>query len=192
MPSTLGETSDRPFRWSNEQFLALIEAGIVPNGNGIELIDGQLMETGPQGECHLLLFWALQRALASFGGFDKGLAVRPTVVLHGGNVFDPEFAILSRSYRPESGLPKASDVLFVAEVAVSALRYDLGAKKSAYAVAGIRDYWVVDGNRRGVWAFSDPVNGAYLCEEFFGAESDIQVPVLGKMISLASIFPTMG
>ena len=42
------------------------------------------------------------------------------------------------------------------EVADSSLAYDLGAKASLYAAAGIADYWVVDVVNRRLHVFRDP------------------------------------
>jgi hypothetical protein len=70
-----------------------------------------------------------------------------------------------------------------------ALTQYLGVKKSAYAASNILIYWVVDGIKRGVWVFTEPVAGIYESEIFFESDAEIDLPVLGRTLYLASIFP---
>jgi Uma2 family endonuclease len=179
----------KPFRWSTERYLALVGSGIMPETPRIELIEGQVVETMPQGGLHMFLFAALQRAFASIDGFERGLVVQPTVVVGEGNVFDPEFAFLRPAALAVEQVPTAKDVLMVVEVAVSSKAYDLGAKKAAYAAAGIPVYWVVDGLADGVWCFERPLSGRYDAETFVARDQAVMVPTLGSTVELKQIFP---
>ena len=86
-------------------------------------------------------------------------------------------------------LPRGDEVLWVVEVSVSSRRIDLGAKKAAYAGASVPDYWVVDALKRGVWAFTEPVDGEYRAARFFPAGEAIIVPVIGATLDTGTIFP---
>ena len=145
-----------PLVWSNDRFLALVASGVIGEGPGLELIDGQIIATLPQGELHRFLFFALQSALAAMGAFQGGLRVQPTIQVAEGQTYDPEFALLRPDALRLRRLPLGDEVLWVVEVSVSSRANDLGPKKAAYARADIPDYWVVDAVGRGVWTFSDP------------------------------------
>lgn len=189
MPSRREEIAVKPFSWSSERYLAMVEAGIMPEGRGIELLDGQLVETMPQGKIHWFIYVALQRVFASLGAFGKGLVVQPTIILGPQNVVDPEFAVLVEPFEPDLNLPPASQILLVVEVSVTSLAYDLNEKKAAYASSGIPEYWVFDGVRSGVWAFSDPRDGQYHTEQFHQASGELTLPQDGGTVSLSSVFP---
>ncbi len=178
-----------PLRWSTERYLALVESGVIEEGRGVELIDGQVVIAMPQGELHDFVFYALQRVFAAAGIFDEGLVVQPTLTLGAADVYDPEFAVIRKGAIGRRGLPKGEDVLWTVEVAVSSLRTDLGVKKTAYAAAGIPDYWVVDATGLGIWAFSRPEGGVYLEERWVAAGDSIDLPVLGATIDTGNIFP---
>lgn len=177
-----------PLRWSNERYLALVESGAIAEGHGVELIDGQVTTSTSQGKLHGFSFLALQRAFATMGAFANGLSVQPTVIVAEGEVYDPEFVLLRLEYTA-TDLPQAADLLWVIEVSVTSRRTDLGAKKAAYACAGIPTYWVVDAIKRGVWVFTNPVDGEYRNGVFAPAGESIQVPVLGTPLDSATIFP---
>ena len=178
-----------PLVWSNARYLALVESGVIEEGRGVELIDGQIVSTMPQGEFHQFIFFALQVAFESMGAAGRGLRTQPTVQIAEGQTFDPEFALL----RPEAlrlrRLPRGDEVLWAVEVSVSSRRIDLGPKKAAYARAGVPDYWVVDAVKGGVWTFSDPREGAYREERLALPGETIPVPVLGKPLDVAALFP---
>jgi Uma2 family endonuclease len=178
-----------PLRWSTERYLALVESGVIEDGRGIELIDGQIVVATPQGELHYFVFYALQGVLAAMGAFDKGLVSRPTVVLRDGDTYDPEFALLRPEAIGRRGLPTAADLLWTVEVSVSSLRTDLSVKKAAYAAAGVPHYWVVDAVGRGVWAFSEPLGGEYGQATFVQAEGSLPVPTLEDRLRLEAIVP---
>lgn len=183
---TVGEPA--PLRWSNERYLALVESGVIEETRQIELIDGQVVISMPQGKLHNLLFLALQRAFSAMGLFVRGLAVQTTVVLREGNTYDPEFALLRAEYDP-SELPRGEDVLWAVEVSVSSRGTDLGSKKTGYAAAAVPEYWVVDAPKRGIWVFTNPVDGEYRSGVFVPAGEPIRVPTLDATLDTATIFP---
>lgn len=182
------DTAEQPplMRWTTERFLALVESGIIHEGRGVELVDGQVVTEMPQGELHLIALRVLQRALAASGGFEFGMMVAPTLVLAGDNSFDPEIAFLSSA--EYDGLPRGKDVRFVIEVSDSSRAYDLGRKRDVYAAAGIPHYWVVDVVKRGIWDFSRPVDGLYALTRFVATGETIEIPLLEKPLSVESLF----
>ncbi len=88
----------KPLIWSNERYLALVESGVIDESRYIELIDGQVVVSMPQGKLYNLIFLALQKAFAALELFEHGLAVQTTVMLREGNTYDPEFALLRPEY----------------------------------------------------------------------------------------------
>ena len=175
-------------RWSNERYLALVESGVIEETRHIELIDGQVVISTPQGKLHNLLFLALQQAFRKIDFGDLIIATQTTVVLHEGNTYDPEFALLRAEYDPKE-LPRGEDVLWAVEVSVRSRGTDLGSKKAGYAAVSVPEYWVVDAAKRGIWVFTNPVDGEYRIGVFVPAGEPIQVPGIGATLDTAAIFP---
>jgi Uma2 family endonuclease len=176
-----------PLRWTNERFLALVESGVIAEGRPIELIDGKVLETMPQGKLHNMLFLALQRAFAGYDFRPRLMAVQTTLNLPRDTVVDPEFALLTAAY-DLANLPNPGDVEWVVEVSVTSRHIDHGPKKAAYAAAGIPIYWIVDAQDRGIWVFTQPEEGEYRDQQFFPAGSELEVPVIGAMLATAEVF----
>jgi Uma2 family endonuclease len=65
-------------------------------------------------------------------------------------------------------------VLLVAEVSQGTLRDDLGAKKAAYARAGVPEYWVFDVDGRKAHRFMEPCDGDYREAIVFGFEDVLE------------------
>ena len=181
----------KPLVWSNARYLLLVESGIIEEGRNIELIEGQVVTAMPQGRLHYLVCLALQRLLVEMGAMDRGLSIQPTVILGEGEIYDPEFVLLRAEFSEED-LPRGKDVVWVAEVSVTSRITDLGPKKLAYAAAGIPDYWVFDAVKRGVWTFSDPLEGEYRRGIFVPAGEGIVVPVIGQTLDTGGLFPNAG
>lgn len=178
-----------PLRWSNERYLALVESGVIEETRHIELIDGQVVISMPQGKLHNLLFLALQQAFRKIDFGDLIIATQTTVVLREGNTYDPEFALLRAEY-DSSELPRGGDVLWAVEVSVSSRSTDLNAKKAGYAAAGVPAYWVVDAMKRGVWIFTEPVEGEYRRGVFVPAGEPLTIPGIGAVLHTGAIFPS--
>jgi Uma2 family endonuclease len=68
--------------------------------------------------------------------------------------------------------PRASELLFVAEISDASLRFDLDVKAKLYARSNVPEYWVVDLVNRRIVTHRDPANGVYRDIRAFGeAES---------------------
>lgn len=168
--------------------MALVDSGVVPEGRGIELLDGQVVTEMPQGKLHFLIFRALQIAFEAMGAARHGLVTQPTILFSGDSALDPEFALLRPEYEAQD-LPHPEDVRLVIEVSVTSLGYDLGDKKRTYAQADIPEYWVFDASRRGIWVFSDPIGGDYGQSRFAPAGEPLEVPQIGLPLETARLFP---
>jgi Uma2 family endonuclease len=56
---------------------------------------------------------------------------------------------------------RASEVLLIVEVADSSYEFDTTIKKESYAILGVREYWVVDLERRRLLVHRDPKRDSY-------------------------------
>ena len=150
-----------------DEYLAMVEAGILHEDDRIELMDGKIIIMAPIGEYHvggtdwltMLLAPALVgRAMVRVGG---------PIYLNDRSAPQPDFAVVKIRPITEVGRSYPSDVYFVIEVADSSLRYDSGLKLARYAAAGIPEVWIANLRNRQVAAHTDPVGDQYTTTQIY-------------------------
>jgi Uma2 family endonuclease len=175
-----------PLVWDERRYYALMESGVLDEGRGVELLNGQVIHTMPQGGLHLLVLNALQDAFAAMEGAGR-VRSGSTIRLNEINVVDPELA--RYDWDPtRSDLPTAADTDWVIEVSVTSLGIDLNAKKDAYAEAGVPEYWVFDVPHRRLHVFRDPKNGVYTETRVLSRTESVPVPGGTGSLDLGPIF----
>jgi Uma2 family endonuclease len=138
---------------------AMVEAGILEENSHIELLDGVLVETSPQGPPHA---YAL-RELVALGGAvlaDGGLRLSIQAPLDVGSPVslpEPDFAIVPKT--PIDRHPTGA--LLVVEMGNTSLAMDLGPKARIYAAGGIPEYWVLDVKQREIVVHRAPSRSGY-------------------------------
>jgi Uma2 family endonuclease len=126
-------------RFTVEDVLAMVAAGILHEDDRVELIDGVLVEMSPTGPRHSGVVEWLNAHLVKASGDAFRVRVHDTFVTPGGGFFEPDlFAI-----EPIPRTRMADRALLVVEVAYTSRQHDLW-KTATYAAAGIPEYWIVD------------------------------------------------
>lgn len=143
----------RPARLSLEQYQRMLEAGVLADGDPVELIDGVLVlkdraargdDPMTHGTRHAL---AVRRLTALQGrvGADCFLQVQLPVALPPRSAPEPDAAIVRG--RPDDYAarhPGPAEAAVVFEVADHSRRFDRGVKQRLYASAGVPVYLIVD------------------------------------------------
>ncbi|HTD38278.1 MAG TPA: Uma2 family endonuclease [Candidatus Limnocylindrales bacterium] len=145
-----------------DEYHRMLEVGILYEKEPVELLDGQLIAMPPQGPAHASVFSALNALFVHTFG-DRAL-VRPGGPIELNRISEPEpdLALVRRTEDQYFGShPKPEDVLLLVEVSHSSLAYDRRQKLSAYARAGIAEYWIVDLVHRRIEIFAEPQNDRY-------------------------------
>jgi Uma2 family endonuclease len=142
-----------------DDFERMSDAGILAEGDGVELLKGQLSEVSPQGPQHAAVIQWLAAALIR--GIDPDVAaVRVQLPLRFVPLSEPEpdIAIVPTGiYAREH--PSAA--MLVIEIAMTSQQLDLGAKLEVYAMARVAEYWVIDIPARVVHVHGSPVGAGY-------------------------------
>ena len=161
-------------RFSIEEYHRMGEAGVLPDDERVELIDGEVVPMSPIGKRHAA---CVARVDAGFHSALKGQAivwVQNPITLPSGSELQPDIALLRP--RPdfyEASLPEAADVLLVIEVADSSSRYDRNVKLPLYARAGIPEAWLAGLVRRRLEIFREPEGGRYTRHEVLGRDASV-------------------
>jgi Uma2 family endonuclease len=137
-----------------DQYVRMIEEGILPEGEPIELLDGILVrkDRAKAGEDPMTVgfdhVWAVQNLWSLFAALTQQgshLRVQQPIALQPDGAPEPDGAIVrgtADDYRTR--YPGASDLSCVIEVADSSLQHDRVTKKRIYAKGGIGQYVIIN------------------------------------------------
>ncbi len=160
---------------SVDQYHAMLQAGILADGDPIELIEGVLVfknraasgeDAMTHGDAHAFAVQTLVRLLVR--ALPENVAARPQlpVALSPDSEPEPDVVVALSSERH----PVPAQVLLAVEVADSSLAYDRRTKLRIYAAAGLAVYWIVDIPERQIEVYEQPV----VAEGRYGVRRDVK------------------
>lgn len=167
LPPTAGP---RPLHWTCEEFHRFGELGLF-EGRRAMLIAGVILEQGPMNPPHAITLGLVDEAIRNTLGTGWWLRQQMPLILDLDTDPEPDLAVVRGGLRDYPGHPRTADLII--EVADSSLRFDTNEKRLLYARAGIRDFWVVDIQGRGLLVFRDPKSGNYTTRMVLGPTDSI-------------------
>lgn len=140
----------------------MIEAGILSEGDEVELIDGEVIEMSPIGSRHAACVDRLNKLLNRLVPQDVIVRVQSPIVLDEYSAPQPDISLL----RPRADFyaqehPAPIDVLLIIEVADSSTGFDREIKLPLYAQAMLLEVWLVNLPDDTVEVYSQPSDGSY-------------------------------
>ena len=169
-------TALEPYRFTIAQYFAIAEAGILKEGERVELIDGVIVTMSPMGNPHRATVNRLSRMMFGDVGTRAIVQVQCPITLDHRTMPEPDLALLRERadfYESEDTYP--DDVLLVVEVADSSVDYDRHEKLARYAMAGIPEVWITVLPERIIESHTQPVGGQYNNKRIY-APGDIISP----------------
>jgi Uma2 family endonuclease len=185
-----------PKRFSIEDYHRLIELGFLTENDRVELIRGELMQMVAKGTPHTVCNTRLIRELVTLlqeRGIVRG---QELITLHPNSEPEPDLVIAR--YRPDdylAGHPTPADILLVAEVADSTLKYDQQVKLPLYAESGISDYWIFNLVVSCLEVYTQPFqdlqgNFGYANKQVFLPDAVVTLPGFPDLsFDLSKVFP---
>jgi len=169
------------WRWSLDDLLRMVEAGILNENEKIELIDGEIVPMSPKGRRHALLADELARYWGPKVTPDIWVSVERQFNLDTYTYANPDLVV-----RP--GAIKSYDLrgdtaLLVVESADTSLGYDLGTKARVYAKFGVREYWVTNARVKSTRIHRAPVGDGYT-EVREAAATETLPPLLAPQLAV--------
>lgn len=150
-------------KWTVQDLLALEKAGRLDPEERIELLDGEVYKMQPIGEGHASETDYLTQLFVSRFVSKAIVRVQGPVLLDDSDLPQPDLALLRFDptfYRKQH--PKPDDIYLVVEISDSTLAHDRGRKLKRYALAGVREVWIINLIANHTEVFRDPTGDEYL------------------------------
>ena len=177
-------------RFTVDEYLKMVETGILNEDDRVELLDGEIVEMTPIGHSHAAVAGALTRALVTGVGSRAVVWCPGPIRLSERSQPEPDLALLRLrpvSYREAEAEPR--DVLLLVEVSDTSIRRDRELKLPLYARAGIQEYWIVDVQGGMVEVYTGPSASRYVSvQRFRGGETVSPSAFPDLRISVNEIF----
>jgi Uma2 family endonuclease len=168
----MGEILERPKaptrrRLDIDVYYRMAEAGILTDPRHVELIDGEIIDTGAIGSPHATVTNRLARLFARALRDEAALVnVQSPLRLDPYNEPQPDLMLLrSRDDDYRASHPSAVDVLLLVEVSETSLVYDHGIKLALYAKFEVPEVWIIDLSGSAVEIYREPKDGAHVLRE---------------------------
>ncbi|NGM50645.1 Uma2 family endonuclease [Caulobacter sp. 602-2] len=161
-----------PYRFTYDDVLRMVEAGILSDDANVELIEGELITVSPESVPHV----RCRRWLTQF--FTRRLVegeweVNSDAPAHLDDLTAPEPDLAIFSSRLHDRDVRGADIVLAIEVSVTSQAFDLGRKAELYAQSGIREYWVVDVPGCRIVVHREPSAGGYRAVQEVGARGSV-------------------
>ncbi|MGH2355070.1 MAG: Uma2 family endonuclease [Chloroflexota bacterium] len=162
----------------------MLAAGILREGDRVELIEGELLEKPVQNSPHATSLGLVQDVLPQIFGPGFHVRTQSPLALSEYSEPEPDLAVV-RGSRRTYAIEHPTAAVLVIEVSDTTLRYDRGRKASLYARAGIQDYWIVNLPERRIEVYREP-RPVPEAEFGYGYTSHTIIPEDGAMAPLAA------
>lgn len=147
-------------KWSVEDYHLMIESGVL-NDRSVELLAGEIIEMSPEGPLHSATNDNVAEYLRElFRGIARIREAHPITL--GNSEPEPDIAVVrltTNNYADHHPYPE--DIYWLVEISNTTLEEDLGRKKKIYALAKIKEYWVLDLKKKKIIVFREPSGDDY-------------------------------
>jgi Uma2 family endonuclease len=185
-----------PKRFTVEDYHRLIKLGFLTENDQVELIRGELMQMVAKGTPHTVCNTSLVYEVTILLQRRAIVRGQEPITLPPNSEPEPDLVIVrNRSDRYLSGHPSSADILLVAEVADSTLKYDQEVKLPLYAESGISDYWIFNLVASCLEVYTQPYqdlqgNFGYASKQILLPNASVTLPGFPDLsLDLSSVFP---
>lgn len=174
-----------------EEFLKMVEVGVVEEHERVELLDGWMVEMAPQDPPHSTTIQRLQQVLARAYGDLASIRQQFPLKTGAWSLPEPDLCVvpgLAEAW--DARHPEGAEAWLVVEVANT--RVDTArAKAATYASAGVPTYWIVDVAARRVEVHEQPLRdeGRYARVRIVGEDEEFALPRTDVAVCVGNILP---
>ena len=183
--------TDIIWRFSVDQYHAMIQAGILTEDDPVELLEGWLITKMSKNPRHTFVTQLARDTVASL--LPPGWYVNTQEpITTAESEPEPDVAVVRGNRRQYlDHHPGPQDIALVIEVADSSLPRDRTLKKRIYAAASISLYWIVNLLANQIEVYSDPSGPNeqpdYRQQQNYGPEEEVPVVIDGREVGRLSV-----
>lgn len=161
------------------QYHQMIATGVLPEGDRVELIDGEILEMAAIGSKHSAQVNRLTRVFTRLLGDEVLVSIQNPIELGPSSEPEPDATLLRwRADYYESSHPQPNDVYLVIEVADSTVEFDREVKAPLYARSGIVEYWLINLQADAIVIHRQPTATGYQQVETYNRGQAIAIATL--------------
>jgi Uma2 family endonuclease len=137
------QSGSDPTRITIEEYLRLVEDGVLTEDDRVELLEGVIVAMTPSDPPHAAIVQIVAAAIRA--ALRRGVVerVQASLIVGGRSVPEPDVAVVPGAHLDY--LHRHPDrALLVVEVSQSSLAQDRLSKSRIYAVGGVPEYWIVN------------------------------------------------
>ena len=179
------------YRLSVAQYHAIAMAGILADGDPVELLEGLLVQKMTKKPPHTVATQLIQEALRAILPVGWRVPSQDPITLVDSEP-EPDLAVVRggiRRYMEHH--PGPEDLALVVEVADATIRRDRGSKKRIYARAGVLVYWIVNLVENQIEVYTDPTGPIqtpnYRQRQNYGPSDMIPVIIEGQEVGRLAV-----
>ena len=148
-------------------YYKMAEAGILTDGQRVQLIDGEIIDLNAVGSAHAATMNDLAQLFIRALSNDVARVIcQSPLRLDSYNEPEPDLTILRpREDRYRISHPGAADVLLLIEVSDTSLAYDRETKVPLYAKFGVPEVWIVEITGAAIEIYREPKGAEYSVRE---------------------------
>jgi Uma2 family endonuclease len=147
-------------RFTREEYDRMVEVGLFGAEEHLELIDGEVVETSPQGSRHSTVVRLAEVAMTRVFGRGFDVRAQMPLALDERSEPEPDVAVVAGEIRDYLDA-HPTRALLVIEVADSTLDFARGRKLALYARNGVPELWIINLIDNSVEIHRDPAGSAY-------------------------------
>jgi Uma2 family endonuclease len=176
-------------RFTADEAMRMVEAGILDEDEHVELLDGVLVEMSPQGTEHADAIANLNdRLRVAYPGARRVRSQTP-LALGAYNLPEPDFAVV----RGAPGTfarrhPSGPETVLVVELSWTSQRYDRR-KAAIYAAGGVEVYWILDLAARKLEVRTTPEGAAYQVTRLLDEDDVVELPESDARLTVRELLP---
>lgn len=162
-------------KFCTDEIYQMMEAGILPEESGWELIDGEIIDRMSIGSKHASVVRRLEKLFERMVGDEVIVSGQNPIHIDKRNEPEPDIALLKLRedfYAENHPLPE--DILLLIEVSASTVNYDRDIKKTLYAETEVFEFWLVNLAENTIECYSSPKNGYYRLAKIVGIGETVE------------------
>ena len=178
------------YKFTVDEFVRMYDEGFFDATDRVELLNGEIIIMHAVGYRHAVAVTTLNTEFGELARRRYFISPQNPVELEKYSAPQPDICLVALSCRKSKRHPSPEQVYLMVEVSDSSLEYDRGPKMNAYALCGIREFWILNLQDDVLEIYRNPEGGTYreqLIVKADGQAAPEAVPDV--VISLSEIIP---